>query len=82
MISALGSSILSTTYGENISVLSINKVFAVQVLKGTAIIAIILSFIGKLTALIQTIPDSVIGGVSIFLFGAIGITELQDYEYW
>ena len=61
----------ATTYGENIGVMAITRVFSVWVLGGAALIAITLSFIQKLGALIQTIPEAVMGGVSIALFGVI-----------
>ncbi len=61
----------ATTYGENIGVMAITRVFSVWVLGGAALIAISLSFIQKLGALIQTIPEAVMGGVSIALFGVI-----------
>jgi uracil permease len=61
----------ATTYGENIGVMAITRVFSVWVLGGAALIAISLSFIQKLGALIQTIPTAVMGGVSIALFGVI-----------
>lgn len=61
----------ATTYGENIGVMAITRVFSVWVLGGAAIIAILLSFVQKLGALIQTIPTAVMGGVSIALFGVI-----------
>lgn len=61
----------ATTYGENIGVMAITRVFSVWVLGGAAIIAILLSFVQKLGALIHTIPEPVMGGVSIALFGVI-----------
>ncbi|MHB9145453.1 MAG: uracil permease [Symbiobacteriia bacterium] len=61
----------ATTYGENIGVLAITRVFSVWVLGGAAVIAIVLSFVQKLGALIGTIPQPVMGGVSIALFGVI-----------
>lgn len=67
----------STTYGENIGVLAITRVFSVFVLAGAAIFAIILSFIGKFSAFISTIPTPVMGGVSILLFGIIASSGLR-----
>ncbi len=61
----------ATTYGENLGVMAITRVFSVWVLGGAACIAISLSFVQKLGALIQTIPTAVMGGVSIALFGVI-----------
>ncbi|CAB1242316.1 uracil permease [Clostridium sp. MT-14] len=61
----------TTTYGENIGVMAITKIYSVWVIGGAAIIAIILSFIGPVAALIENMPMPVIGGVSILLFGII-----------
>lgn len=66
-----------TTYGENIGVLALTKVYSVYVLAGAAIIAVIFGFIGKITALIGTIPEPVMGGVSILLFGIIASSGLR-----
>ena len=55
----------STTYGENIGVLAITKIYSIYVIGGAAVIAIVLAFIGKFTALISSIPTPVMGGVSI-----------------
>ena len=67
----------STTYGENIGVLAITRVFSVFVLGGAAVFALILSFVGKFSALISTIPSPVMGGVSILLFGIIASSGLR-----
>ena len=61
MISGLIGSVPTTTYGENIGVMAITGVYSVQVIAGAAIISIICSFVGPLSALIQTIPGPVIG---------------------
>lgn len=66
-----------TTYGENIGVLAITRVYSVYVILGAAIIAILFSFIGKAMALIQTIPTAVLGGISILLFGIIASSGLR-----
>lgn len=67
----------NTTYGENIGVMAITKVYSVQVIGGAAILAIILSFIGKLAAAIQSIPVPVMGGVSLLLFGVIAASGIR-----
>ena len=67
----------STTYGENIGVLAIAKIYSIYVIGGAAVIAIILAFIGKFTALISSIPTPVMGGVSILLFGIIAASGLR-----
>ena len=70
----------STTYGENIGVLAITKIYSIYVIGGAAVIAIILAFIGKFTALISSIPTPVMGGVSILLFGIIAASGLRMLE--
>ncbi|MCM3539347.1 uracil permease [Priestia endophytica] len=67
----------STTYGENIGVLAITRVFSVFVIGGAAVIAILFGFVGKISALISSIPSPVMGGVSILLFGIIASSGLQ-----
>ncbi len=67
----------NTTYGENIGVLAITRVFSVYVIAGAAIMAVLFGFIGKIEALIATIPTAVMGGVSILLFGIIASSGLR-----
>ncbi|GAK07447.1 uracil-xanthine permease family protein [Geomicrobium sp. JCM 19038] len=67
----------NTTYGENIGVLAITKVFSVFVIGGAAVFAIVFGFSGKIEALIASIPVSVMGGVSILLFGIIASSGLR-----
>lgn len=66
-----------TTYGENIGVLAITRVYSVYVIAGAAILAILFSFFGKVMALIATIPTAVLGGISILLFGIIASSGLR-----
>ncbi|TKC18596.1 uracil-xanthine permease family protein [Robertmurraya kyonggiensis] len=66
-----------TTYGENIGVLAITRVYSVYVIFGAAVIAILFSFVGKAMAFIQTIPTAVLGGISILLFGIIASSGLR-----
>ncbi|AEG40764.1 solute carrier family 23 protein [Lactobacillus kefiranofaciens] len=67
----------TTSYGENIGVLAMTKVHSVWVLAGAAVCAIIFSFVGKLAALIESIPMPVIGGISFLLFGTIASNGLK-----
>lgn len=67
----------TTTYGENIGVMAITKVYSVWVIGGAAAFSILLSFIGKASALIQTIPGPVMGGVSFLLYGMIGASGIR-----
>lgn len=66
-----------TTYGENIGVLALTKVFSVAVILLAAVFAIVFSFLGQLMALIDTIPAAVLGGISILLFGIIASSGLR-----
>ncbi|MCP0886202.1 NCS2 family nucleobase:cation symporter [Ligilactobacillus sp. WILCCON 0076] len=67
----------TTSYGENIGVLAMTKVHSVWVLGGAALFAIVFSFVGKISALIQSIPSPVIGGISFLLFGMIASNGLR-----
>lgn len=67
----------NTTYGENTGVVGITKVASVWVIGGAAVFALLLGFIGKFTALISTIPQCVMGGVSMMLFGIIASSGLR-----
>jgi len=62
-----------TNYGENNSLMAITRNYSVPVLFAAGGIAIVLGFIGKLAALVNTIPVAVVGGLSIYLFGVIGM---------
>lgn len=77
MISGLIGSVPTTTYGENIGVMAVTKVYSVRVIAGAAILSIICSFVGKLSTLIQTIPGPVIGGISFLLYGMIGASGIR-----
>ena len=67
----------NTTYGENTGVIGLTKVASVWVIGGAAVTAFCLGFIGKFTALVQTIPGAVMGGVSILLFGVIASSGVR-----
>ena len=77
MLSGFIGSVPTTTYGENIGVMAMTKVYSVYVIGGAAVLSIICSFIGKLTALIQTIPSPIIGGISFLLYGMIGTSGIR-----
>jgi uracil permease len=62
-----------TNYGENNSLMAITRCYSVPVLMTAGVIAILLGFIGKLAAIVQTLPGAVVGGLSIYLFGVIGM---------
>lgn len=67
----------NTTYGENTSVVGMTKVASVWVIGLAAIIAIILGFLGKFTAIVSSIPNPVLGGVSLLLYGFIAVNGLK-----
>ena len=67
----------NTTYGENTSVVGMTKVASVKVIGIAGIIAIIIGFLGKFTALVSTIPNAVLGGVSLLLYGFIAVNGLK-----
>lgn len=66
-----------TSYGENIGVLAITRVHSVFVIGGAAVLAVGLGFVGKLSALILSIPNPVISGISFVLFGVIAASGLK-----
>ncbi len=77
MISGLIGSVPTTTYGENIGVMAVTRVYSVRVIAGAAVLSIVCSFIGKLSTMISTIPGPVIGGISFLLYGMIGTSGLR-----
>lgn len=77
MLSGFIGSVPTTTYGENIGVMAVTRVYSVYVIAGAAVLSVVCSFIGKLSALISTIPGPVIGGISFLLYGMIGTSGLR-----
>ena len=77
VLSGLFGATPNTTYGENIGVMAITRVFSTFVIAGAAVLAILFSFVGKVAALIHAIPVPVMGGVSILLFGIIAASGLR-----
>ncbi|MFP8297092.1 uracil phosphoribosyltransferase [Klebsiella pneumoniae] len=77
IVSGFFGSTPNTTYGENIGVMAITRVYSTWVIGGAAIIAILLSCVGKLAAAIQIIPVPVMGGVSLLLYGVIGASGIR-----
>ena len=83
MLSGLCGSVPTTTYGENIGVMAVTKVYSTWVIGGAAIFSIFLAFFGQVSALINTIPGPVMGGISFLLYGMIaasGIRLLVDKQ--
>ena len=67
----------NTTYGENTGVVGMTRIASVSVIRNAALFAIGLSFLGKFTALISTIPNAVLGGMAILLYGVIASNGLK-----
>lgn len=81
LVAGLLGSVPNTTYGENTSLLAITKNYNPKLLRRTAIIAIVLSFIGIFGATLQSVPSSVIGGISLQLYcmiAYIGFKNIKD----
>ena len=79
IISGFTGSPPNTTYGENIGVMALTKVYSVWVIRGAAILAIIFSCIGKVAAIIQSIPSPVMGGITVLLYGVIATSGLRMF---
>lgn len=77
IISSFFGSTPNTTYGENIGVLAITRVYSTWIIGIAAVIAVVLSFCGKLAALISSIPTAVMGGISLLLFGIIAASGIR-----
>lgn len=77
VLSSMVGGVPTTTYGENIGVMAITKVYSVYVIGGAAVISILMAFIGPFSALINSIPGSVIGGITFLLYGMIGTSGLR-----
>lgn len=81
LVAGLLGSVPNTTYGENTSLLAITKNYNPKLLRRTAVIAIILSFIGIFGAVLQSVPACVIGGISLQLYcmiAWIGVKNIKD----
>ena len=78
MISGVLGSVGTTSYTENIGLIGLTGVASRHVVRAGAVILIILSLIGKLGALIATMPSPIIGGAYITLFGTIGALGIQN----
>lgn len=76
-VSALLGGPANTTYGENTGVIGMTKIASVYVTCGAAGIAIVLSCVPVVSAVIQTIPNAVLGGMSIILYGVIASNGLR-----
>lgn len=79
IISGFAGSPPNTTYGENIGVMAITRVYSVWVIRGAAILAIAFSCIGKVSAAISTIPTAVMGGITMLLYGVIAVQGFRMF---
>ncbi len=77
ILSGFAGSPPNTTYGENIGVMAITRVYSVWVIRGAAVFAIIFSCIGKVAAAIKCIPTPVMGGITILLYGVIAASGIR-----
>lgn len=76
-LSALFGGPANTTYGENTGVIGMTRIASVSVVRNAAILSVFIAFLGKFTALISTIPEPVLGGMSILLYGVIASNGLK-----
>lgn len=79
VVSGFAGSPPNTTYGENIGVMAITRVYFVWVIRGAAILAILFSCIGKVSATISTIPTPVMGGITLLLYGVIAVQGIRIF---
>lgn len=80
MASALIGGPANTTYGENTGVLAITKNYDPSLLRITAVLAILLSFVGKFGAVVKSIPSPVMGGISLILFSMIALVGVKTIK--
>ncbi|MEI6138579.1 MAG: uracil permease [Mariniphaga sp.] len=79
LLSGIAGSPPNTTYGENIGVMAITRVYSVWVIRGAALLAIAFSCIGKISAAISTIPNPVMGGITMLLYGVIAVQGFRMF---
>jgi len=79
VISGFTGSTPNTTYGENIGVMAITRVYSVWVIRFAAILAILFSCVGKISAAITAIPAPVMGGITMILFGVIAVQGFRIF---
>ena len=81
MMASLFGAPANTTYGENTGVLALSKVYDPKVIRIAAVLAVLFSFCPKFSALISSMPQATIGGVSLVLYGmisAVGVRNVVD----
>jgi uracil permease len=77
MLSSISGSVPTTTYGENMGVMAITKVYSVWVIGGAGVISILIAFLGYFKGAINSIPVPVMGGVCLLLFGVIAASGIR-----
>jgi uracil permease len=73
LINGMFGGVAGTNYGENNSLMVITRNYSGPALMAAGVIAIILGFIGTLAGIVNSVPTAVMGGLSIYLFGIIGL---------
>jgi len=79
LLSGFAGSPPNTTYGENIGVMAITRVYSVWIIRIAAVMAITFSFVGKISAAISTIPSAVMGGITMLLYGVIAVQGFRMF---
>ncbi|MBU1012448.1 MAG: uracil permease [Bacteroidetes bacterium] len=79
VLSGFAGSPPNTTYGENIGVMAITRVYSVWIIGGAALLAIAFSLIGKVSAAISAIPNAVMGGITMLLYGVIAVQGFRIF---
>ncbi len=79
LVSGFAGSPPNTTYGENIGVMAITRVYSVWIIRIAAVLAVLFSFIGKIAAAISTIPNAVMGGITMLLYGVIAVQGFRMF---
>jgi len=79
VISGFTGSTPNTTYGENIGVMAITRVYSVWVIRIAAALAVLFSCIGKISAAISSIPTPVMGGITMLLYGVIAVQGFRIF---
>lgn len=79
VLSGFAGSPPNTTYGENIGVMAITRVYSVWIIRGAALLAIAFSLVGKVSAAISTIPGAVMGGITMLLYGVIAVQGFRMF---
>jgi len=76
LVSSLGGCVPMTNYGESISICNITRCYSTKVIAASALLSILFSFCNKIPAFVSIIPQAVIGGMSVYMFGLISMQGL------